>query len=232
MHTPEGQPGAGSDAGRDLLAACGGDRGCDVDHTEAESGVPPGSAGRCRLEDGGDLLRRSERRVRGPHERGGAGDLGRREGCAARPSVQARMGAGKPGARPPHARRPGRDRAEDVLAGCRERDVGARVREARAIAGHRAGGDREPDAALAVRARRLQRGGRILDRVPGRVLVSRSRDEQDVVLRRVLDCPLLELRGADAAEAEVDDLRAVVDRVDDRSRLVDVAEARPKLRRP
>src|SRR4029077_1251194 len=56
MYTPEGQPGASSDAGCDLLAACGGDRGCDVDHTEAESGIPPSSAGRCRLEDGGDLL--------------------------------------------------------------------------------------------------------------------------------------------------------------------------------
>ncbi len=40
----------------------------------------------------------------------------------------------------------------------------------------------------------------------------------------VLDRPLLELGGADAAEAEVDDLRSMVDGVDDRRRLVDVAE--------
>ena len=101
-----------------------------------------------------------------------------------------------------------------------------------ALARHRAGCDREPDSALAVRAGRLERGSRILDRVAGRVLVARGRHEQDVVADRVLDRSLLERRGADAAEAEVDDLGAVVDRVDDRGRLVDVAEAARRLRRP
>ena len=106
------------------------------------------------------------------------------------------------------------------------------VREGGALARHRGRGDGEPESALALRAGRLERRGRILDRVALLVLVPGRRDEQDVLLRRILDGSLLEGRGALAADAEVDDLGAVVDRIDDRGRLVDVAEAAVRAARP
>ena len=91
-----------------------------------------------------------------------------------------------------HTREPGRDRAEHVLSGRGERDVGAGVREAGVLARQRAGCDRQPDSALAARAGGLEHGSRILDRVAGRVLVARGRHQQDVVADRVLDRSLLE----------------------------------------
>ena len=53
-------------------------------------------------------------------------------------------------------------------------------------------------------------------------LVPRGRDDQDAVALRVADGAGLERRRIEAAEAEVDDLGAVLDRVDDSGSLVDV----------
>jgi hypothetical protein len=46
------------------------------------------------------------------------------------------------------------------------------------------------------------------------------------VARRVVDCPALDERGLRAAEAEIHDPRPMVDRPDDRRRLVEIGEAR------
>ncbi len=57
------------------------------------------------------------------------------------------------------------------------------------------------------------------------VLVARGGDEEHVVAGGVEHGLLLERRGAFAADRQIDDLGAVVDRVDDRGGLVDIAEA-------
>ncbi len=100
--------------------------------------------------------------------------------------------------------------------------AGRRERRASALARRR--GDREAAAADAVRAGRLQERGRILDRVAAVVAVADGRDEEHALRDRVVDRAPLDRGSRRAAEAEVDDLRAVVDRVDDRGGLVDVRE--------
>src|SRR6185437_2636839 len=122
-----------------------------------------------------------------------------------RPAVEAGRRAGECIARPPFLRLRRRDRTEDVVAGRGERDLGAGVREVGALAGDRAGGNREAVPALPVRAGRLEGCGRVLDRVALVELVSGGRDEQDVVRGRVLDGTLLEGRGSFSADREVDD---------------------------
>ena len=107
--------------------------------------------------------------------------------------------------------------------------AGRRERRASALARRR--GDREAAAADALRAGRLQERGRILDRVPAVVAVSGCRDEEDSLRDRVVDRALLDRGGRRSAETEVDDLRAVVDRVDDRRGLVDVREGAARTAR-
>src|SRR4029078_9114057 len=106
----------------------------------------------------------------------------------------------------------------DVLAGRGEGDLRAGVREGRAPAGDRGRADGEADPALAVRARRLERRGGVLDRVALVVLVAGCGDQQYVVARGVLDGPLLERGRALAADREGDELLALVDRVEYRPR--------------
>src|SRR5206468_5583177 len=96
-----------------------------------------------------------------------------------------------------------------------ERDVAARVRERRALALQRRGADREAATATAVRARRLEQRRWVLDRVPVVELVARGDDDEDAMGLRVSDGARLERRRLGAAEAEVDDLRPVLDGVDD-----------------
>ena len=186
--------------------------------------------GRRLLEDRRHLVG-AELRVRRPHERGRSRDLRRRERGAAGVAVDASDRAREDGARIVRQRGGGRDGAEDADAGRREGDVRAGAREARPGALDRRGRDRESAPADATRADRLEQCRRILDRVAEQVVVSDRGDEQGALRDRVVDRALLDRGGRRAAEAEVDDPRAVVDCVDDRGRLVDVRE-RARRRRP
>ena len=98
------------------------------------------------------------------------------------------------------------------------------VREVGALAGHRGRGDNEADSTLTPGARWLQESGGVLDGIAGLVLVPTGGNEQDVPVGRIVDGALLDDRAAFAADAEVDDLGAVIDCVDDRGRLVDLGE--------
>ena len=98
------------------------------------------------------------------------------------------------------------------------------VREVGALAGHRGRGDDEADSALTPGARWLQKRGGVLDGISVLVLVPTGGDEQDVPVGCIVDGALLDDRAALAADAEIDDFGAVVDRVDDRGRLVDLGE--------
>ena len=210
--------------GTDLAAVLRrGDSAADVEHAVAETPVPAPVTRRGPLEDPCDLVA-VQGRVGGPDERRGAGDLGRRERGAAREAVDPVAGAGQRVPRPVAGPRVGGQRPEHVLTGRRERDPGTGVGEGGAPAVLRRGADREADAAASLRAHRLEQRRRILDRVAGLELVARGCHDEDAVLGRIVQRLLLERGCLDPADREIDDLGAVVDRVDDGVGLVDVGE--------
>src|SRR5262249_59478539 len=96
--------------------------------------------------------------------------------------------------------------------------------EVGALALQRRGADRESAAAASVRARRLKQGGWVLDRIAVTELVARGSDDQHAVPLRVPNRASLESRRVEAAEADVDDPGAVLNRVDDPCRLVNVRD--------
>ena len=114
------------------------------------------------------------------------------------------------------------DGAEHADPGCEQVDVAAGGGEARARPGRCRGAD---DEAVPAEQRRRVRGA-----VAALAAVTRGSDEQHALLRRVPDRRALGGRGLRAAQAQVDDARAVVDGPDDAGGLVDVGERRAAVR--
>ncbi len=149
-----------------------------------------------------------------PRQAPSARDLGCGERRAAGEAVEAFTRAREWRRRP--VRVP-RERSEYVVAGRRERDVRAHVRERSSLALQRRCRDREPAATMPVRAGPLQQRGGILDRVSLEIFVACRGNDQRAAALRVADRPRLQFRRLEPAEAEVDDLCAVANRVDDPS---------------
>jgi hypothetical protein len=79
----------------------------------------------------------------------------------------------------------------------------------------------------------LERAGqrsRVVNRVAASAVVSDGRDQQDAVLGGIVDRATFGRRGRRSAEREVDHPCTVIDRVEDRRRLVDVGERASSIR--
>ena len=164
-------------------------------------------------------------------QRSRSSDLRRRERRAAAVPVHPAERPRKRRARIAQRRGGRGDGAEDIRSRRGEGDVGAGARERGPATLTRRRADREAASADAVRADRLEQGRRIFDRVPALVAVADRRDEKGSLRDCVVDRALLDRGRRRAAEAEIDDLRAVIDRVDDRGGFVDVREGAARTAR-